>query len=153
MLNGKLSLHELDDVEGLCVNVIRSAQLELPHHDYEDCLAYLVETAWELSLVYEQGDFPSRFGVYLSRMLKRRVIDWQRQRHGRTRWQFAHGTYERELPTIVTLDDRPDGADDKLVDHADAGGLQDLLGLQRARCGTAAGPEQEHDRAAARPAA
>jgi hypothetical protein len=35
-------------------------------------------------------------------------VDWQRQRFGRTSWQFANGVYERPRLQSVSLDDLDD---------------------------------------------
>ena len=42
MLNSRLTLHDLDDAEALCVWVIGRSGLSLSHHDREDLLAYLL---------------------------------------------------------------------------------------------------------------
>ena len=149
LLNAKLALHEVDDVEGVCISAIRKAGLRLEHYEFEECLTYLIETSWELSLGYERGDFPSRFGVYLSRRLQQRLSDWQRSRNGRTKWQFADRTYIRPLPSLVSLEHRPDGPDHSILGDADGGGLQDVLGLQRARGGKGARRAEEASGAAA----
>ena len=112
MLPGKLVLHDVADAEGLCARIIQRSSLTLSFHEHEDLLAFLVETAWELSLSYEPGDlsFPPNFSTYANTILSRRCFDWKRGQ-GRTRWQFANRTYERTLPVFTTLDDRPDNAD------------------------------------------
>ena len=149
LLNAKLQLHEVEDVEGVCVSVIRRSGLELSHHDFEDCLTYLIETSWELSLRYEKGDHPSRFNFYLGRRLRIQLSEWQRRRYGRTKWQFADRTYIRPLPSMVSIEHRPDGPDHSILGDADGGGLQDVLGLQRARGGKGAGRAEEASGAAA----
>jgi len=149
LLNAKLALHEVDDVEGVCISAIRKAGLRLEHYEFEECLTYLIETSWELSLGYERGDFPSRFGVYLSRRLQQRLSDWQRSRNGRTKWQFADRVYTRSLPSFVPLEHRPDGLDHSILGNPDPGGLPDLLGLQRARGSKGARSAEEASGAAA----
>lgn len=130
MLQGKLSLYEVEDVESLCARVIQHSGLELSFHDHELLLAFLVETAWEISLTY-QPSTPPRFAIYLQGILRRRVVDWQRNRNGRTRWQFADRTYERPRPQFCSLDDRLDEAepgvsvDDEVHSRAD---LSRILG-------------------------
>jgi DNA-directed RNA polymerase specialized sigma24 family protein len=80
LLSGRYSLLGIDDVEGFCAAIILRSQVDLAHHEHEDLLAYLVETAWELSLDFEPGGIS--FSTYAGTTLRRRVIDWQRQRFG-----------------------------------------------------------------------
>lgn len=102
MLTGTLRLHDVEDVEGLCAFILQRANLELSYHDSEDCLAFLVESTWELSIRFEPG--AGRFSVWASAALRHRVIDWQRSRKGRTKWQFSDRTYERTLPSFVSYE-------------------------------------------------
>src|SRR5438132_3110894 len=132
MLNGNLELHDIRDVEGFCGRIIDRARLELSHQDNEDLWAYLIETTWELSLRFEPGDL--KFSTYATHTLRRRLVDWQRRDGGRTRWQFADRTYERELPRFVEIDDQLPGS----LSSPDSGtdGLRGLVGArsrQRAR--------------------
>ena len=116
VLSRPFALHDIRDSEAFAARIIQRSRLELSYYDHEDLLAYLVETAWELSLRYRRGnpDFPARFSVYATNILRRRVVDWQRQRDGRTRWQFAGGrTYERPRPQFQSLD-ADDGDRDRL---------------------------------------
>jgi hypothetical protein len=117
VLNEPLALHDVQDAEALCARVIERSGLSLSYHDAEDLLAYLVATAWALSLVYDRGDpqYPSGFSTYATRTLGLRLIDWQRSRFGRTKWKFSATssinagyrgrTIERERPALVSLDD------------------------------------------------
>lgn len=59
------------------------------------------------TLTYERGDpqFPPRFSVYATAVLKRRVTDWLRQKNGRTVWKFRTHTYTRPKREFVSLDD------------------------------------------------
>jgi hypothetical protein len=55
-----------------------------------------------------------RFGLYLKRMLAKRIVDWYRKEKGQTRWAFKNRVYERPRPEFVSLDgpehDRLDAA-------------------------------------------
>ncbi len=98
-----LRLHDVADAEALAASIVYGSGLELSYHDAEDLHAYLVATAWQLSLVYEPGGIS--FSSWAGTTLRRRLVDWQRQRFGRTRWQFAGRSYERARPQLVSLDD------------------------------------------------
>jgi DNA-directed RNA polymerase specialized sigma24 family protein len=138
----KLALHDVDDAFALCSRVVSLSGLSLRWHEREDLVAYLVSECWALSLRYEPGGI--RFSTWATGTLRRRVVDWQRQRNGRTRWQFAGRVYERERPDLVPLDD---GGLDVAVgrggldDGADL--LPDRLRLLRARSRPPAGYDRE----------
>lgn len=108
ILNGTLTLQGgrkhggIDDTEAFATAIIKRARLNLTPHDHEDLLAYLVEETWILSRTYRPGT--KSFSTLAGERLPLRIIDWQRQRHGRTRWQFSHTTYERTHPELTTLD-------------------------------------------------
>jgi DNA-directed RNA polymerase specialized sigma24 family protein len=93
LLSRPLPLFDVRDVEALCTGIVRHSRLPLDHHDREDLTAYLIATCWELSLRYEPGR--TSFSTWATTTLKLRVIDWNRKRNGRTRWQFSGHTYER----------------------------------------------------------
>lgn len=130
LLNGTLSLHDIEDVEAFCIWIMESRNGLAPHES-EDCLAYLVASAWELSLVYEYS--LGTFATFARTGLRRRLADWYRQRNGRTVWKFKDQVYERKLPSFTTLEHRPDEPYDGQLGDADGSCLQDLLGLQRGR--------------------
>lgn len=154
MLNGTFSLHDVRDVEALCGRLIQqSAPNDLSHHDREDLLTYLIESCWELSRRYEQGSMRQGFSIWATVTLRRRIVDWQRSRNGRTKWAFADRVYERPIPELVSLDDREDGADHSIAMDADACGLQDLLGLQRTGSRQATGSANGNGQGPARRAA
>ena len=141
MLNSKLALHDVEDVEALAKDVIRKSGLTLDAYAYEDLLAYLVETAWELSIAWEPARVQpyGRFSHECYRRLALRVTDWHRRRNGRTRWQFSGYVHERTIPTVVPLEDRGDGADDCVALDLAERGLSVVLGLQRTRSSQGAG--------------
>ena len=104
LLSSAFRLHDLEDVERFCAGILQQSGPRLSHHEHEDALSWLIETAWELSLRYEPGDRPARFGFYAKSILVKRVHDWRRQRYGRTVWKFAGRTYERPRIELVSLD-------------------------------------------------
>jgi hypothetical protein len=118
------ALLDVRDTEALCASVIQKSGLELSYHDHEDLLAFLIETAWRLSLKYEPGRGSTKnFAGWATTNLRLGVIEWQRKRFGRTHWKFRDSTYERKRPTIVSLDD--DSGDDRMGEALGGGGLDD----------------------------
>jgi len=83
LLNGRLALFDVTDVEALCRKVIdvqlRKTHAHLRPNDFDDAVAFLVGTAYELSLRYD----PSRdiaFSTYCWRILRLRIVDFYRTR-------------------------------------------------------------------------
>jgi DNA-directed RNA polymerase specialized sigma24 family protein len=107
VLQGKLVLHDIQDTEAFAARIVNRSGLDLDHYGREDLLAYLVETAWELSEQWNPDRNHRTFSGWALVILRRRVSDWQRSKY-RTKWQFADKTYERPAPQFATLDDRPD---------------------------------------------
>ena len=101
MLNGRLRLHDINDVEAFCARIVERTNPTLSHHDREDLLAYLITTTWELSAKHQPtlGEFSKWVGYKLSQ----RTVDWSRQRNGRTTWKFKGHTHHRPRPTIVSI--------------------------------------------------
>jgi hypothetical protein len=83
--------------------ILKRSKYEIPSNDYEDLLTYLVEECWTLSLRHEPGGTIA-FSTYATNTLSKRLIDWRRQRHGRTRWVFKHRVYERAKVELVSID-------------------------------------------------
>ena len=152
MLAGKLSLHDIEDVEAFCIGIFAPRAASIPSSDHEDAIAYLIETAWELSTNYDPSGM-RRFSVWAGFVLRQRFIDWKRSQYGRTRWSSPGYVYERPRPSFVPLESRPDGPVDGFLGDAYTGRVSDVLGLQRARGGTGARPDQEGSRSEARSAA
>ena len=113
MLNSRLALHDVDDAEGFCAQLAGRAGLELSFHEREDLLAFLIATCWFLSTKYEPGGMA--FSTYATYTLKLRIVDWQRAKKGRSKWQFKDSTYERPRVQLVSLD-ALDTDGDQLVD-------------------------------------
>lgn len=105
MLNGTLALHNVPDTEQLCARIVRGhpALKDLNPEQREDATAYLIETCWRLAQRFDT-DRNNDFAGYATALLKRRVNSWLRTHLGRTRWQFAGRTHERERPTLRSLD-------------------------------------------------
>ncbi len=113
MLAGKLELHGVADVEGLCARALdtylRGTRTHLRPHDREDALAYLIGEAWRIGERWEPRGVA--FSTYLYRLLSARCVDWTRSHLGRTRWQFGDGSsYVRDRTVPLSLDARtPEG--------------------------------------------
>jgi hypothetical protein len=108
VLNGKLELHGVEDVEQLCVKVLngweRRTHTRLNPADREDAIAYLVATAWEIASFHFDPGKGVRFEQHLHSILSFRVVDWLRQDEGRTKWTFATHEHVRERPIVLSLD-------------------------------------------------
>jgi hypothetical protein len=98
-----LALHDVDDAERFCASVVTRSGLQLSYHDHEDPQAWLVSECWLLSLRYEPGGVS--FSTFAGYTLRRRAIDWQRQRFGRRTWRFRDKVYERPRVELISLDD------------------------------------------------
>jgi hypothetical protein len=99
-----LRLHDVDDAERFVSGIVSQRGLELSFHEREDLVEWLLVECWKLSLVYEEGIIKLGFRKYAAVTLKKRIIDWQRQRLGRTRWVFKDKIYERPPTILVSLD-------------------------------------------------
>lgn len=106
MLQGTLTLHDIRDVEAHCTWIIQRSRITPQTADHEDLLAYLIATCWELSLPPQR--WHTSFNGWATPLLQLRTIDWYRQRHGRTRYQFSTHTYERPQPILLSLNDQLD---------------------------------------------
>jgi hypothetical protein len=111
VLNGRLALHDIEDVEAFVWRIVHRSRLDLDFYDQEDLATYLVETCWELSLRYKPGTgSTSSFAGWAATNLRKRVVDWQRRKY-RTRWVFKDRVYERPRPEIISLDGNNPGGD------------------------------------------
>jgi DNA-directed RNA polymerase specialized sigma24 family protein len=115
-----LRLHNVDDAERFCWAIVSRSRLALDFHDAQDLHQFLLIQCWELSLRYQSGG--PQFDGWASRILQLRVVDWMRQRNGRTTWQFADHAYERQRPQFVSLND-PDV--DRMGEAVSGSGLDD----------------------------
>ena len=79
MLNGKLTLHGLEDVESFCRKII-SERWQLSHTN-ETTSAYLIAECWRLSTNYEPSP-EFKFSTYVTPILRNRAIDWFRKERG-----------------------------------------------------------------------
>jgi DNA-directed RNA polymerase specialized sigma24 family protein len=110
MLNGKLELHDVRDVEAFCVRILQ--RTTLTPQDHEDALAYLIESCWLLSTQYQPGT--ASFSTYAGKQLPRRLIDWQRKRKD-TRYPSNTRYTQHSLDTINTT--KRNGNIDDYGDH------------------------------------
>jgi hypothetical protein len=124
-----LRLHDVDDAAKFVASIATRSGLKLSYHDREDLDQFLLVACWKLSLSYTPGGIP--FSAWAVAALRLRVVDWQRQRFGRTVWQFSGRSYERKRPQLVSLDD-PDH--DRLGDAQPAGTSDPATGSDEA-CG------------------
>jgi hypothetical protein len=110
-----LRLHDVD-AERLVRGIVTRSGLELNYYEREDLEQFLLIECWKLSLRYESGRIDKGFGAYATVALKRRVVDWQRKRWGRTKWSFSGGrVYVRPRPELISFD-----ADNSVSDRLDA---------------------------------
>jgi DNA-directed RNA polymerase specialized sigma24 family protein len=98
-----LALWNVDDASAFCWAIVKKTGLGLDLHDAEDLHQYLFAECWRISLRYQPGG--PDFDGWASRILRVRVVDWTRQRNGRTKWAFKDHTYERSRPQLVSFDD------------------------------------------------
>jgi hypothetical protein len=114
LLARRFALLDIDDVERFCRRVLtahlRRTRAYLRPADEDDALAYLIALCWELSLRHDPAQGVT-FATYAYRLLSLRVVDWRRQQEGRTRWQFAGGSYERARVDPLSLNARRGGDD------------------------------------------
>lgn len=89
--------------------MIAKSGLSLSHAEHEDALAHLLGEAFQLAERYDASR--GSFSNHATRGLRTRLVDWQRQRLGRTKWQFKDRVHIRERPVIVSLDDDVVGAE------------------------------------------
>jgi hypothetical protein len=98
-----LPLHDVDDAAAFVASIVTRSNLRLSYHDAEDLHQFLLAEAWKLSLRYKPGRLS--FSTLAGTTLRLRVVDWTRQRNGRTVWKFADHTHKRERPQLLSLDD------------------------------------------------
>ncbi len=118
LLSGRLECRGVD-MEKLCRKAfgdyVRATKSYYRVDHEEDAISYLLGIAWRLPELYEAKARSVSFVTYSYRLLRLRCTDWQRETHGRTRWQFSSHTYERE-PRIapLSLDGPAPGAADNV---------------------------------------
>jgi DNA-directed RNA polymerase specialized sigma24 family protein len=114
-----LKLHDVDDTARFVGSIVSRCGLSLNEHDRNDLHAYLYSEAWRLSRRYRPGGIT--FSDWARITLRRRVIDWQRQRNDHR--------YQR--PQLVAFDD------------SDPGQLECALGAGRGDLAPGWGPDLE----------
>lgn len=106
MLNGTLSLWDVDDTERFCRSIanafLRRKRASLSHEDLEDLVSYLITEAWELSQRYDPAK-SSSFSKYAYGVLPNKVSSWYRSRFA-PRDQTSEGWYKRLYPTSKPVD-------------------------------------------------
>lgn len=58
LLNETLQLHDVNDVEFFCSQIVQHSGLALSYHEREDLTTYLVGVCWELSERYNPAGSP-----------------------------------------------------------------------------------------------
>lgn len=116
MLNGTLTLHDINDVERYCTNILADKRNLLEStfakagrpftpHDAETYVTYLIEKCWERSR--DETQWRTSFSGWVGTKLRHHdTIEYLRTELKRTVWKFADRTYERQRPTFTTLDDQ-----------------------------------------------
>jgi DNA-directed RNA polymerase specialized sigma24 family protein len=137
MLNGVLTLYDIENVEAFCRAVIddhlafgvRTANglsgppTPLSPDDRDDLLQYLIATTWRYSLRYhgkDDGRGKLCFSGYVIGILHRRVVDWKRTRWRSTRYlkdPIVETPYDDELSGAVHHDDELIGIDPSTLSH------------------------------------
>jgi DNA-directed RNA polymerase specialized sigma24 family protein len=101
----RLELHDVDNAEGFVSAIVGRSGLSLSWDDREDLKQFLLIEAWELSLRYHPGVVRKGFSTWAGIILRRRVVDWQRKRLGRTIWRFKGRVHTRPQVKLVSLND------------------------------------------------
>jgi hypothetical protein len=114
LLGSPLSLHDVEDVERLAARVLHERLREwrstLPREKGEDALAFLISTAWELSLDHDPTK--QAFSTRCYRTLRLRLVDWFRREFGDAR--------HAPRPDLLSLDHELSTDDGDAVDGGDA---------------------------------
>ena len=146
----------MKDLEALCAHIARRGAPDLSWHDAEDLRQFLLVEAWQLSERFEPGRAGGSFNAFASSVLRRRVVDWRRQRDGRTVWKFRDTVHIRERPQFLSIDDDGAGLGELVagssLDDGGAGFADELRGLH-ARARPPARGKRPVDQRAARRAA
>jgi len=128
----RLALHDVEDTQLLVRRVVARSGFKLSYHDREDVEQYLMFEAVLLARDFQPGRINKGFGCYCTVALKRKLIDFQRQRY-RTRWKFKDRVYERPRPQFIEFDDsvlnRLDAIESTRAGDSTASGDEDWRGL------------------------
>jgi hypothetical protein len=135
VLNGRLSLWDVDDVEKLANHVIVRARLELRPHQRESLLAFLISEAWTLSLRYQPGNgSTTTFSGWATTNLQKRITDWFRQEP-----EFGSTRVVYPRPQLLSLDGELAGVESCWPVDATPDRSPDLMRALRAGGSTKAG--------------
>jgi DNA-directed RNA polymerase specialized sigma24 family protein len=89
MLNGRLTLHNIHDVEAFTAAL-------LPPPPDEDLHQHLIICTWQYSTTYRNGT--ASFSTYIRPLLQLRIIDYTRKHHGDHRYKTG-----RNKPQLISL--------------------------------------------------
>ena len=127
-LNGRLALKDVQDVEGLSRKILdvqlRRTHAHLSPLDFDDALAFVIATIYELSLRWSP-DYGLTFSTYCWRIGQLRVVDWYRRRFGDSRFG---GDVAKSVAQPLSLDAPIRGTNDD--DGAAASSLGAALGAR-----------------------
>lgn len=116
LLNGIMKLGDMTDVEEFCHiqarTYLRSHNIYIQPHEYEDLIAYLISMVWEL---YDRKwNRKDSFTGYASYITPKRVTDYFRQRWGRNREKLAfESTPLSQLANVESTSSEYDQADSR----------------------------------------
>jgi RNA polymerase sigma factor (sigma-70 family) len=99
LLSGPLELRDpagrvlVDNAESFARRALddelQSRSAHLNPVEYDDCLSFVIVTAWRLSGRYDPAKGAQTFSTYAYPQLRRSYTSWLRQRFGDTRYQHA----------------------------------------------------------------
>jgi hypothetical protein len=139
VLSQRWSLHDVEDVEGLCGKVLDNRLHRwggvLSDQDHEDAMSYLLARAWVLYVKFDpwhEATHKRSFSTFLYRRIySYEVVNWYRLR-------FKDGRYNRDDPVVLSLDHDADGelsGLDELVPDGQGDPADSLLDLRRVLAG------------------
>jgi hypothetical protein len=139
VLSQRWSLHDVEDVEGLCGkaldNRLRRWGATLKEDDREDATSYLLARAWALYLKFDpwhEATHKRSFSTFLYRRLYRfEVVNWYRIR-------FTDRRYHRDDPIVLSLEADADAGLsrlDELVPDGEGDPADSCVDLRRVLAG------------------
>jgi hypothetical protein len=108
-------LEDIDDVESLCRTLAGDVDARLNPNEYDDLLAYLVSSTWEIHRRWDRERTPS-FAQYATYLLRFRIVEHTRQTRGRTHWRWSGNIVIEHKPRQFLSLDAPVGEGNRLVD-------------------------------------
>lgn len=126
LLSGVVSLHDVDDVEGLARRAlddsITSWGARLSALDYEDAMSYLLEVMVRLAGSYDPAKGRNSFSTFAYRILRRRVVDWYREAKGDARY----GHHKR---IVAISDEERSRIEAEILESWDGWSVEEVLAM------------------------